>query len=210
MNYILNNEMINIEIIRKNNKNLYMRFKDDKTLIITCNHFFKEKKILKIIEENQKALEKMHNKKIREKEEKTHFYYLGRPYQIIFDNINIKPVFTQNQILIKNQKLLEKFYSEECSRIFKLELDRILPFFSNIPKFSLKIRQMKTRWGVNNFGSHTITLNSELLKKDLDLLDYVIIHELCHFYEPNHSPKFWRHVEEYYPRYKEARKRLRG
>ena len=69
---------------------------------------------------------------------------------------------------------------------------------------------MKTRWGVNNNGSHTITLNSELIKKDLDLIDYVIIHELCHFYEPNHSSNFWRHVEEYYPKYKEARKRLRG
>ena len=69
---------------------------------------------------------------------------------------------------------------------------------------------MKTRWGVNNQLSKTITLNSELLKKDLDLLDYVIIHELCHFYEANHSSAFWAHVEEYYPKYKEARKRLRG
>ena len=69
---------------------------------------------------------------------------------------------------------------------------------------------MKTRWGVNNRTSKTITLNSELLKKEIDLLDYVIIHELCHFYEPNHSFKFWAHVEKYYPKYKEARKRLRS
>ena len=68
---------------------------------------------------------------------------------------------------------------------------------------------MKTRWGVNNLTQKTITLNSELLKKDLDLLDYVIIHELCHFYEANHSANFWRHVEEYYPHYKEARRRLK-
>lgn len=42
------------------------------------------------------------------------------------------------------------------------------------------------------------------------LLDYVIIHELCHFYEANHSSRFWDHVSEYYPKYKEARRRLRG
>ena len=69
---------------------------------------------------------------------------------------------------------------------------------------------MKTRWGVNNRGNNTITLNTELLKKEIDLLDYVIIHELCHFYEANHSSRFWAHVEKYYPKYKEARKRLRS
>ena len=54
-------------------------------------------------------------------------------------------------------------------------------------------------------------LSPELISNivEIDLLDYVIIHELCHFYEPNHSSRFWDHVSEYYPKYKEARKRLR-
>ena len=90
-----------------------------------------------------------------------------------------------------------------------MELDRIAKYFDNIPFFTLKIRYMKTRWGVNNLSRHTITLNSELLKKDLDLIDYVIIHELCHFYEANHSPRFWEKVALYYPDYKGARKSLR-
>ena len=68
---------------------------------------------------------------------------------------------------------------------------------------------MKTRWGVNNVTKRIITLNSELLKKEPHLLDYVIIHELCHFYEANHSSRFWAHVSEYYPDYKKARKELR-
>ena len=68
---------------------------------------------------------------------------------------------------------------------------------------------MKTRWGVNNVTKRIITLNSELLRKDVDLIDYVIIHELCHFYEANHSNKFWYQVSLRYPDYKMARKRLR-
>ena len=68
---------------------------------------------------------------------------------------------------------------------------------------------MKTRWGVNNVTKRIITLNSELLKKDVTLIDYVIIHELCHFYEANHSNRFWMQVEKRYPYYKLARKRLR-
>ena len=89
-----------------------------------------------------------------------------------------------------------------------MEMNRITDYFDDIPFFTLKIRYMKTRWGVNNLTRHTITLNSELLKKEIDLIDYVIIHELCHFYEANHSPKFWARVSEYYPDYKGARRRL--
>ena len=69
---------------------------------------------------------------------------------------------------------------------------------------------MSTRWGVNNVTKRTITLNTELLKKDVSLIDYVIVHELCHFYEQNHSKKFWLEVEKRYPEYKLARKILRG
>ena len=69
---------------------------------------------------------------------------------------------------------------------------------------------MLTRWGVCNPSKKTVTLNTELLKKDIDLLDYVIIHELCHFFEANHSKNFWYLVGLAYPNYKEARKRLKG
>ena len=138
------------------------------------------------------------------------FSYLGKKYTIVY-NENVKePYFDEDFIFARNERNLQKFYQKETIRIFNLEVERIIPYFKNIPKFSLKIRNMKTRWGVNNRGNNTITLNSELLKKDIDLLDYVIIHELCHFYEANHSSKFWAHVEKYYPKYKEARKRLRS
>ena len=49
---------------------------------------------------------------------------------------------------------------------------------------------MKTRWGVCNIKEKKITLNLELIKKDIKYLDYVIIHELSHFIHPNHSKDF--------------------
>lgn len=210
MTYKLGEEEITIEIIYKNNKNIYMRFQNDLTLQITCNRFTSTNQIKKLMIENSHALEKMLHQKKKELERNQFFYYLGKPYQIVIDETVKVPTFTQNSIIAKDEKTLKKFYDTECKRIFELELARILPYFSNIPSFTLKMRNMKTRWGVNNYGSKTITLNKELLKKDLDLLDYVIIHELCHFYEPNHSEAFWNHVKEYYPKYKEARKRLRN
>lgn len=210
MEYELNGNPINLQIIIKKNKNLYMRFTSEDTLTITCNKWVSLKEIKRILVQNEKSLIRMQNQKKKEVEQNKYFYYLGKAYEFYFDSQTTKPFFDGNQIIAKNEKILTKFYQDECKRIFQNEIERIVPYFPDIPKFSLKIRNMKTRWGVNNRGNNTITLNSELLKKDLDLLDYVIIHELCHFYEANHSAAFWQHVEEYYPKYKEARKRLRG
>ena len=82
-------------------------------------------------------------------------------------------------------------------------------FEEKIPKPNLKIRTMKTRWGVCNRKSKTITLNTRLLEYDISCLDYVIVHELSHFIHPNHSSEFWNLVGKYYPKYKECRKMLK-
>ena len=208
MKIVIDNEEIELVIHYKNNKNLYIRARDEKTLEVTCNPFMTTKKIMKVIKENEPKIISMLKQKEKEALKDKDFWYLGKPYQIIYESVS-HPYFEAEKIHVKNEHSLQKFYNVETERIFKSEVERILPFFKNIPFFTLKIRKMKTRWGVNNLTQKTITLNSELLKKDLDLLDYVIIHELCHFYEANHSANFWRHVEEYYPHYKEARRRLK-
>lgn len=210
MQITLDNKTFDLEILRKPNKNLYIRFLDAHTMIVTCNKWVSEKEIKKIIEKNKTSLLKMAAKKAQEETKDAFFWYLGKPYTRVFDGVSKEATFARDCIIIKDDKMLNKFYAQECVRIFQSEVNRIVPYFKNIPNFSLKIRKMKTRWGVNNITKKTITLNSELLKKDLDLLDYVIIHELCHFYEANHSPRFWAHVAEYYPKYKEARRRLRS
>ncbi len=207
---ILNEKKIEVLIQRKPNKNIYMRFQDQNTLVVSCNRWISEKEIERVLEKNKQSLAKMQKKKAQEEEKDIFFQYLGKSYTRVFDGESKEVTFLGDNVFAKDEKMLEKFYKKECIRIFQSEVNRIVPYFPDIPKFSLKIRYMKTRWGVNHLTNHTITLNSELLKKDLDLLDYVIIHELCHFYEANHSLRFWRHVEEYYPKYKEARKRLRN
>ena len=208
MKIVIDNKEIELVIHYKNNKNLYIRACDEKTLEVTCNPFMTTKKIMKVIKENEPKIISMLKQKEKEALKDKDFWYLGKPYQIIYESVS-HPYFEAEKIHVKSEQALQKFYNVETERVFKSEVERILPFFKNIPFFTLKIRKMKTRWGVNNLTQKTITLNSELLKKDLDLLDYVIIHELCHFYEANHSANFWRHVEEYYPHYKEARRRLK-
>lgn len=198
-----------LEIEKKKNKNVYFRVKEDGTLYVTCNRFVSQRDILKMIKDNEKSLLKMYEAAMKRFERDLFFYYLGNPYTKVFDDSVKKVYIDDDMIYAKNQKQLDKWYKDECLRVFNERIDECLKLFNDIPMFSLKIRSMKTRWGVNNVTRRIITLNSELLKKAITLIDYVIIHELCHFYEANHSSRFWKQVELRYPKYKEARKRMK-
>lgn len=205
----LNNQEVEVVIIKKNNKNIYFRFKDDLKLYVTCHHLCSSRQIKKLIDDNIEAISKMHRKALEKNLKEQDFWYLGNSYTVIYDN-SVKEVYFDNDfIYTKDDKMLNKFYKNEVIRIFTNEVNRCVENFLKVPKFSLKFRRMSTRWGVCNRGNNTITLNTELLKKKIHLLDYVIIHELSHFYHANHGEKFWELVGEYYPNYKQARKELR-
>lgn len=210
MEKLIDGDIVEVVIVRKNNKNIYLRFKEDKKLYASVNRFVKEKDIDKLIDNNINKITKMYQEIKKQTNNDLFFNYLGKQYTICYNEEVKIPFFDKDLIIVKSEKDLQKFSQNEVKRVFTSEVERIVPYFENIPKFTLKFRNMKTRWGVNNLGNNTITLNTELLKKEIDLLDYVIIHELCHFYEANHSSRFWHHVEKYYPKYKEARKRLRN
>jgi predicted metal-dependent hydrolase len=70
------------------------------------------------------------------------------------------------------------------------------------------LQRMKTKWGSSNPKARNIRLNTELVKKPKELLEYVIVHEMLHFIEPTHSERFIGLLAEHYPKWKEARLEL--
>lgn len=208
MQFLLDEKLVDVIVEHKPNKNLYIRVTDNLELLVTCNKKVSEKEILNIINKNSKSLIKMYNRKIKELDNNSIFYYLGKPYTIIYNKEIKKYYIEEDCIIVKDEKMLNKFYANECVRVFTKELEKYNRYFNYLPKYTLKVRKMKTRWGVCNRGNNTVTLNSELLKKDIRLIDYVVVHELSHFKEANHSDKFWHEVSLRYPNYKEARKEL--
>lgn len=210
MKVLLCDTIVNVEIIKKNNKNIYFRISPEGDLVVTCNKFVSEREIKKLIEKNLTSLERMYSNYLKQSEKDLSFYYLGQPYIKVFDESVKKVYFDDDFIYAADEKMLDKWYKKECLKVFNDRIEYCLDNFTDIPDFKLRTRKMKTRWGVNNVTQRIITLNTELLKKDLDLIDYVIIHELCHFYEANHSDRFWYQVSLRYPNYKLARKRLRN
>ena len=70
------------------------------------------------------------------------------------------------------------------------------------------LQRMKTKWGSCNHEARHIRLNTELVKKPKDLLEYVIVHEMIHLLEPTHSDRFVAILGEQYPAWREARAEL--
>ncbi len=70
------------------------------------------------------------------------------------------------------------------------------------------LQRMKTKWGSCNHRAGNIRLNTELAKKPMDLVEYVVVHEMVHLLEPTHSERFIGILDEHYPSWREARAEL--
>ena len=206
MNYIYNNENYNIDIIKKNNKNTYIRVKDGK-IIVTTNYLVSRRMIEKLIKENTDFINKNLDKYSKNINDKS-FKLFGIKYDIVygFPNTDIK----NNKIYTKDIKSLNNYLSKYILKIYQERINYWYNIFEEkIPVPNLKIRKMKSRWGVCNIKNHNVTLNLELSKYEIKGLDYVIVHELSHFIHPNHSKEFWLLVAKYYPKYKIVRRWLK-
>ena len=206
MKYIYNNKEYDIEIIRKNNKNTYLRIKEGK-IVITTNYLTSKSQIENLINNNKKFINKNIEKDNKKKED-TSFKLFGIKYDIIYGFPNTE--VEENKIYTKDEKTLNKYLSKYITSVYQERLDYYYNLFEErIPIPNLKIRKMTSRWGVCNIKNHNVTLNLELSKYNIEALNYVIVHELSHYIHPNHSKEFWSLVSKYCPQYKEIRKKLK-
>lgn len=209
---IYNVDGIDYEVIieRKKNKNIYVRVKDDMKIHVTCNRLASKLIIKNILDNNIPALRKMINQVNKNINRNNKFFYLGKEYVIIkVDNIKRVEII-DDKIYTKDDKMLDKWYKDEIIRIFDERYVYVFNHFNeNIKSPILKIRTMKSRWGVYNRSNHTITLNSKLIEYDISKIDYVIVHELSHIIHFDHSKDFWNLVSKYCKDYKKIRRELK-
>lgn len=212
MKYTIDDEEYNVIIEKKNNKNVYIRVKDDLNIYVTCNFFCTKKQVIEILNKNNDALRKMIGSAKNKAKKNNMFFYLGKKYDIIIvpviDSVDIDSI--NNIIYAKNKKQLDNWYKKEIVKIFTDRFNKCFSMFEESKKIpSLKIRNMKTRWGVYNRVNHSVTLNTRLIEYEIDKLDYVIFHELSHIIHFDHSSHFWLLVSKYCPNYKLIRKELK-
>lgn len=207
----INDKEYDLVITYKNNKNMYLRVKEDLKIHITCNKYVSNTLISKFVLDNKdmilENIKRYENKQITNE---NYLIYQGKKYEIVYITKN-QIVFTNNKVFINRSFNKDNFYKKQAKLIYLQRLNNIYnQIEEDIPYPALKIRNMKTRWGVCNVKTKTITLNLELIKMPEKYLDNVIIHELCHLKHPNHSKDFWNMVSKYEPLYKKIRKEMKN
>lgn len=108
------------------------------------------------------------------------------------------------------QRLFGRWWQQTCRQLCTALCARWLPAFSRwqLPQPTLRFRRMSSRWGSCQ-PTTAITLNLRLLHAPVECIEYIIVHELAHLVEPNHSPAFHAVVAEVLPDWKERKKALK-
>jgi len=147
------------------------------------------------------------------------FLYLGQPiavesnYDLFAKKISYNfdsPVLCINIPSTLNHSLIHLFNNWLHIRALDYITRRCIELSQRhflIPE-KIVIRRQKTRWGSCS-GNRALSFNFKLMMLRIDIIDYVIVHELCHLKELNHSSNFWHLVEEILPDYKQLRKELK-
>ena len=211
MIYQLDGVNYNVEIVRKNNKNTYVRVRDDLTIYVTTGGCVTKGEIKKLLDENSSFLRKGISKAKKHIEKSEKFMLFGISYDVVFSSeFKSVSIDKENRIIyVFDDKKLNSWLKKQMRILYLKRIDLYYNMFEeSIPYPSLKIRRMTTRWGVCNRKLKTITLNSRLIEFSIDKLDYVVVHELSHFVHFDHSKNFWNVVSKYCKDYKKIRKEL--
>lgn len=148
------------------------------------------------------------------------FRYMGKEYKLkLIENNSIKKPFikiSDLSIVImfpymfevsKIKHILTLWYIEQFKVVIEERIKRYSQIIGVCPN-KIVIKEQKTRWGSCS-SKGNINLNWKLIMAPLEVIDYVVTHELCHMKEMNHSRQFWSLVETVLPKYKEYRSWLK-
>lgn len=143
-------------------------------------------------------------------------YYLGRRYLLDIAKTEKRPFIEirNKKTLVLNinrdteledrEKLLTDWYRKEMKRILP-GIVRKWEIKSGLQVDSFGIKRMKTKWGSCNPSHKRIWLNLELIKKPINCLEYIVVHEMVHFLERTHNDNFIAHMDRIMPQWRTFR-----
>ena len=111
-----------------------------------------------------------------------------------------------------NNREIEKKLLEWKLEKLKVILDKYLIKYTKLLNRNInyyQIKKLSSAWGIYHKKENYISFNSDLIEKDIECIEYVVLHELCHIFYMNHQKDFWALVEKYMPDYKVRRKNLK-
>lgn len=143
----------------------------------------------------------------------------GMPYELMVERSLKKPVteLREDKIYMRvtaystteeRRRQLDKWYREQLARVLP-ELSEKYEEIVGRHASEWRFRRMKTRWGSCNIQKKRICLNIELAEMSVECLEYVIVHELTHLHEAGHNKRFWGLVDQFYPGWREVKRKMK-
>lgn len=197
------NQVIEFNVQYGNGKKISLHIDSSGRITVKVPKQTNEETIKSVVESNGKLiLEKLQNieasretPKIREYEEEGKFLHLGK-YYALNELIEIGDL-SEEELKVK----LKKFYFASCKKTVGERISRYQTQLRVKPK-SIEIVESRTKWGSCS-SDKKLTFNYRLAMAPIEVIDYVIIHELCHLLHMNHDRSFWRRLGSIMPDYKE-------
>ena len=175
---------LQIKIIKSNRKSISLEIRPDLSVVVRAPYWMTDWQIHKFIEEKSDWLYQ-HLEQMAEKQREQN----SRP----------KPAPLSREEL--------NALADEALRVIPERVRYFAPLVG-VTYGRITIRNQRTRWGSCS-AKGNLNFNCLLMKAPSDVIDYVVVHELCHRLEMNHSPRFWAEVERVLPDYKQAKKWLK-
>ena len=177
---------------RKNIKHCYLRILKENLIEIKANRYFTLYDAKKLIEKKSEWIKSSIKKLSKNRLNEDEFSYLGEIKKL--EDFNIKN--------------LDIFYKKEIRKILPSKVEELSKKMQLFPT-SISFRKNKRTWGSCNY-KNGLNFNILLMKFPIEVMEYVIIHELAHIKHKNHSKDFWNLVEIYCPNYREIEKRFKN
>ena len=220
---IVRSDKVEYTITKKKIKNFIIRIYPDLRIAVSVPLHASSKDIENFIQSKKEWIETTLNKIEMAKENKNNFKkntikILGKDVEkkiIESDLERIRLTDTSIYIYsndIDNAKIEKKLLEWKVEKL-KVILEEYLEKYTKLLNTNInyyQIKKISSAWGIYHKKENYITFNFDLIEKDIECIEYVILHELCHIFYMNHQKNFWTLVEKYMPDYKLRRKNLKN
>ena len=206
------------KVIRSVRRTLSLQISPHGELIVKAPFFIPDKIIHRFIREKEdwifKALQKVKTRKVHIKtyQEGEEFMYLGDKYKLNigdFKEITVNGTLNFPSFMVfRAKKELTNWYIKESKRLIIAEVEYMSKKM-NAKYKSIRFSDTSSKWG-SCFPDNCLQFNWRLIMAPLTTINYVVIHELAHTIEKNHSRRFWSKVDLYTPAYKQHSKWLKN
>jgi len=173
---------------------------------------------LQWIKKQQKAFKEQARETPREYLPKESHYFLGKRYllkvieqdappKVILQHKSIDLFVRPNATLAKKEAVLEAWYRSQLKELVPPIMQKWEQEIG-VKANTFGIKKMRTKWGTCNIEAKRIWLNLELVKKPIECLEFIIVHELVHLLERNHNERFVNYMNEFMPKWQFYREEL--